>query len=505
MSKQKPHKHFTIKNYWVWIILAVILFFGLAARFFDFDDPPLDFHPTRQLHSMVIARGMYYEKLDGATPEKRALAIQQWKGEGQIEPPVMERLSSWGYQLVGRDDLRIPRLLSIFFWTMGGIGLFFMSRDLAGAKGAIVGLTYFMLLPFALSASRSFQPEPLMTAAIIFSWWSIIRWYKQKSWANAIIAGLLAGFAIYVKLPAIFFVAPPYAVLLFANQNFKDVIKNPQVYTIVALSALPGLIYQINGLYIAGFLKSQMSFRVFPDLLKSSSHYLRWMNIINSTLKVEFFLLGVFGSLLIKDKTYRVMLLSIFLGYFLYGTVFAYHIESHNYYQLPIIPAVAVGLAICVAVLVENLEGKEIFKWLVVIGLSLFWIALNFGNIWRNSIYSKSDLKTEPDFYVSLGEKLKGFTVISITPDYGYRLAYWGWKPSVNWMSTADFNMRELTGMEIDRRSFFLDALKGQNLFLITDFAEFGRQPEVREFLFENFSVFEEGEGFIIFDLRGNQ
>jgi len=189
-------------QYWVWLMLALVFFFGLVGRFYDFDDPPLDFHPTRQLHSMLIARGMYYENLVDAPEEQRALAVQQWKSEGQIEPPIMERLTAWGYRLVGTDDLRVPRFLSIFFWTAGGIGLFLLLSDVVGAKGAVIGLAYYMVLPFPLYASRSFQPEPLMTAAIIFSWWAIERWAKQNTWVNAVVAGLLSGLVIYVKLPA---------------------------------------------------------------------------------------------------------------------------------------------------------------------------------------------------------------------------------------------------------------------------------------------------------------
>ncbi len=195
-------------QYWVWLMLALVFFLGLVGRFYDFSDAPLDFHPSRQLHSMLIARGMYYEKLSDVPVEDKALAVNQWKSEGQIEPPIMERFSAWGYRLVGLDDLRIPRFLSIFFWTLGGVGLFLVSRDLVGSKGAVVGLAYYMLLPYTLYASRSFQPEPLMTAAIIWSWWGMVRWVKHKNWVNAVIAGLLIGFAIYVKLPAVFFILP---------------------------------------------------------------------------------------------------------------------------------------------------------------------------------------------------------------------------------------------------------------------------------------------------------
>ena len=44
------------------LILWVVLLFGvgIAIRFYDLTDLPLDFNSTRQLHSAVVARGFYY-------------------------------------------------------------------------------------------------------------------------------------------------------------------------------------------------------------------------------------------------------------------------------------------------------------------------------------------------------------------------------------------------------------------------------------------------------------
>ena len=50
------------------LILAALLLSGLALRFYDLTDQPIDFHPTRQLRGAIIARGMYYEMLPSADP-----------------------------------------------------------------------------------------------------------------------------------------------------------------------------------------------------------------------------------------------------------------------------------------------------------------------------------------------------------------------------------------------------------------------------------------------------
>ena len=47
-------------NIFRWGAVLLILAAGLALRLFDLTDQPLDFHPTRQLRSAIIERGMYY-------------------------------------------------------------------------------------------------------------------------------------------------------------------------------------------------------------------------------------------------------------------------------------------------------------------------------------------------------------------------------------------------------------------------------------------------------------
>jgi hypothetical protein len=505
LNKKTPRitlKFFTDHHYWVWLMLGLVFFFGLVGRFYDFADPPLDFHASRQLHSMLIARGMYYENLEDAPADHKALAVTQWKSEGQIEPPIMERLSSWGYKLMGEDDLRIPRFLSIFFWTLGAVGLLLLLKDVVGMKGAVIGLAYYMVLPYMVYASRSFQPEPLMTAAIIWAWWGMARWWRKKNWLNAVIAGGLAGFAIYVKLPALFFVLPALVGLILTDRKRKNLIFNPQVISIAILAILPAAVYHIYGLFISGFLQSQTSLRLFPDLLMDPFHYLKWKDLIDRTLGIEFFLFGIAGILLIKEKPIRGMLFFVFIGYFLYGSVFAYHIVTHNYYQIPLTPAVAIGLAALAGGLIEKIRGNKAFALAVIGGLMFFWMAYNFWD--ARMTLKHSNYADEPQFYAELGSQLKDYSVVSITPNYGYRLSYWGWKQTINWQSVGDFTLRELAGQDLDQKALFLKAIENRDLFLVTDFEEFNRQPEVKDFLMETFPIFDEGKDFLIFDLRGN-
>jgi len=354
-------------------------------------------------------------------------------------------------------------------------------------------------------ASRSFQPEPLMTSAIIWSYWGIEKWAKKATLKNAILAGLLTGFAIFVKLPAIFFVAPVILGAVFVGRKFKSIITSPQICVMGLLSILPILIYHLYGLFIAGFLRQQTSYRFFPNLWFDPYTYLRWKINIEKVLNFELFLIGLFGTLLLKDKKTRVMFFGVFLGYFIYGLFFSYHIMSHNYYQIPLVPGVAIGLASVGHILIKSIKGKwrKVFSLVVLAGLLIFWMGSNLYT--AKETLESADFRQVPDTYESLGEKLRDYSVISMTPDYGYRLVYWGWKSTKNWLSQGDFILRELAGQEIDQKALFENEIQTADLFLVTNFSEFNRQSMVKKILTENYPVFEENEKFIIFDLRNSK
>ena len=64
--------------------LILVFIAAFWVRIIDLDDPPLDFNPTRQLRSAIIARGLYYRSAPDVDLEKRTLAINHWSGMEQI-------------------------------------------------------------------------------------------------------------------------------------------------------------------------------------------------------------------------------------------------------------------------------------------------------------------------------------------------------------------------------------------------------------------------------------
>src|SRR5437867_13173086 len=86
--------------------LLILVFLFIAAfgiRLYHINEPPLNFHATRQYRSLIITRG-YYVDSSTSMPEreKHAARFSQQK-QGILEPPIMEYLVSVGYRMLGGE------------------------------------------------------------------------------------------------------------------------------------------------------------------------------------------------------------------------------------------------------------------------------------------------------------------------------------------------------------------------------------------------------------------
>ena len=94
--------------------------------------------------------------------------------------------------------------------------------------------------------------------------------------------------------------------------------------------------------------------------------------------------------------------------------------------------------------------------------------------------------------------------MVALTPDYGSPLAYWGWQNAIIWPSTGDEEYRQARGGQIDFEELFSKLTRGNTYFLVTDFDELGRQPDLEQRL-SQFALFARGNGYVIYDLEAPQ
>jgi hypothetical protein len=487
----------------LWILLLFVFAVGIGVRVFDLTDPPLDFNPTRQLHSALIARGMYYQNLASAPDWQRVMAVNQWKGEGLIEPQILERLTAWTYALAGGAYLWIPRLYSIFFWILGGVFLYLLGKDLTNEDGGLLAVTFYLILPYAVIASRSFQPDPLMVSAIIIGLWAQVRWYRNPTWKWTIAAGLLSGLAIYTKSVAVFFIAGSIAGLVIGGIGILKALRDPKVWVLGILTILPYAGYYYYTMYVLHTLEDQFALRFFSQMWTDPVFYLRWIGMIKRVTGFGTFLIALIGTFLFPKRSARAMFLGLWGGYFLLGLVLDYNMSTHDYYHLPMIPIAALCLGALGSAALQHIHwpGRT---WLVSAGMVGILALGVVSNGWDEVVTLKRDSYAhEPAYWLKLGDELRNKgSVVALTHDYGYRIGYWGWEPVENLMTSGDFNVRIMAGATFDERALFAQVTKGKDFFLVTLLGELDHQPVVKDILYNHYTMIDQGDGYVLFDLH---
>jgi len=501
---------------------TLVLIFGaaLAIRLYDLTDLPLDFHPTRQLLSAIKARGLYYEtEPDGISTWKLETAIHQAKLKSDVEPVVFERLVAFTYRFTG-EQLWIARIYSSLFWIIGGIFLFLLMNKLVSFEGTVFSTAYYLFFPYAIIASRSFQPDPLMVMLILAFWWMFWRWMTIASpshakrslsedeaelgtWGWALLAGLLGGFAIFIKFSAVFFVIGGALGLALSQFSLRDLLRNVQVWVMVLLGVLPALAYLVYGIFIAGFFGQQFSGRFIPMLLSNPLNYLQWETKASLAAGGIFIMLGLLGFFLTGDRRIRIFLYGLWGAYLLYGLFFDYHTPTHDYYHLPFIPIVAVSLAPLGEWFFARLTEATVQRWtrraayvILVYGLlSVVWDV-------RNQMKTV-DYRPDAAVWAEIGGQFdEDARIVALTQDYGSRLQYWGWRTAAVWPYVGDVNYVDTRGGKFSFEKLFNAYSSKRDFFLVTDFNEFERQSELKERLFASYPIYVQGNDFLIFNLQ---
>lgn len=474
----------------------ILLALGGVLRLLDITDPPLDFQPSRQLRNSLVARDIYYSLLPTATDEEKTLTKQFASSVGQYEPPIIESIVAVSYFIAGGETIVVARIWETFFWLLAGVALFDLMRRASSPWAALIGLAYYLILPFSVQASRSFQPDPLMTSAFVLGVYFLYRWSEEQAWKWAIWAGVFLGLATLVKIVIAFFVGGAAVALVLFTLG-RDFWKSKQVWAMALIMILPALLYYV-------FLHHGRSTEYFfawtvtlIQLITSADFYTKWLAFIGSLFGLTVIFLSVAGALIAMPRM-RWLLISLWIGYLLYGLTLPFQMYTHSYYHIQLIPIIALGLAVVANPLVgsvTSLGGVRSASFVALI-VAVFgyqaWIA--------RSVLVAENFRHEPAVWKNIGAQIPtdGET-IALTQDYGFRVMLWGWKPVELWPLVT--GLSEIKKGEKDFSAEFADLTKDKAYFLVTAFGQLDKQPGLKKIL-DTLPVLSIGDGYVLYDLR---
>ncbi len=504
MNSSKKLRSFTLillsnHGLFSWLIVVVMLLAGLGIRLFDLTDPPMDFHPTRQLRGAIIARSIYYNILPDADPQKRELATSYAALTGQYEPPILEILVAYTYRLMGSESFWVARIYSSLFWLVGGVFLFMLGRRMTSTGGGLVALGYYLFLPFAAQASRSFQPDPAMVMWLVIFAFALYRWGEMHTWKWAVLCGVMGGMAILTKPVAVYLVATTSVVMALYSVGFVQSLRRLQVWVMAILMALPSFAYYLLlGRGNAADYISNWTIAL-SHLITEPAFYVRWLSFVQNWMGFSVILLAFVGMIIASPRN-KALLSGLWVGYFIYGLTLPYQMVTHNYYHLQLVPILALSLTSVGQTLTERFSGQSIPWKVLLAGVTLIsmvfpcWVAI--------TTLKAEDFRSQPAYWQEIGALLPvDGKIIALTQDYGYRLMYYGWRKVSLWQTSSEQNLAELRNREKDFSASFSNHIEGKDYFLVTAMGQFKTQTTLQKTLYDNYPLIAEGDGYLLFDL----
>jgi len=465
-----------------------------------------------------------------------------------LEPRIMEHLAVTGYRITGGEKLWIPRVLSSIFWIVGGIFLFLTARKITSVNAALFSTMFYLFLPYSISASRSFQPDPLMIMLSMISLFTIVWNYDSPSKSRLITASGISAVAIFVKPYCIFLIFGLAMSLFIKRHGVRKAIFNSDFLVFSFISILPTFVYYGYTSLIQRDAQAHIQASFLPYLLLRPYFWKDWFVIIGRVIGYTAFA-GALTGLIISTGFLRTVLAGLWIGYVVFGMVFSFHIHTHDYYQLQFIPVIALSL-IPVAAMIVNKFSSLFFSRKHIVFLSIAVILLiaatgyfvRSGNLRDYKDYIKpvgAIIGVNPDFYKfitadfekevmaarEIGEIVGHSTnTVFLTSDFGRSLSYHGEISGLPWPISISMRDRKEMGTPIpDKKELFnprylmirtykSKLFKGKQIyeeyirftpdyFIITDFKEFDIQPDLKEFLYNNFPVKAKSDSYLIFDM----
>jgi hypothetical protein len=421
----------------------------------------------------------------------------------------MQSLVAAGYVLAKREHMLVPRVLGTVCWLIAGYLLFLVGKRLSPPAAALIAVGYFLLVPFGVVASQSFQPNPLMMAWLVAALHQILRSTAGTGRNATLWAGVTAGIAVLIKPVCVFSIAFLYVAVVLYQTGLRGLLRSPRPWVVGFLTALPSAIWYLPRLFGEGRLGGQAEQSFRPELFATHEYWSGWLRNLVEVAPTPYVLgASLLGLALARRGLMRVVLWALWLGYLAYGLTFNYHISTHNYYQLPGYPVIALSLASLSDRLLGLPRGRVRLGMRLVVGLAVVALAGLFWDETRASIWPQSHTvpDADPRGYVEIGELVQHSPkVVFVTPNsYGgpleFRAELSGWY----WPSTADFRRaRRRKRPPFDWQGRFNELLQqGAEYFVSTPADELTQQRAIGELLRSRYKLISSSDKYLVYDLR---
>ena len=452
----------------------------------------------------LAARAIYFRLSPSDVPEWRRMVVDDYMAHATRPAPlVVESIAAVAFVATGRESVWTARVLSVIYWVTGGIFVIAAARRLTTPTGGLLAGLVFLFLPWALTQSRSFQPDAFAVLCLCGSLLAILRFDSDATTRRLIVAALATGLAVFVRFMTGFFLVPVFVALGMRRHGVVRVLARRETLAYIATAIAPTALYYLYGLATDPLLTRRAQAVLVPSLYLQPGFWASWGAMIGTTVTWPVFLGALATVWWTPRGAPRVALLAMWLGYVAYGLVFNFHIATHPYYQTLGVPMLALSLA----PLGRPLDRAS--PMVRGLALAALMAALLFAAV-RGSALSDPDHRGQIEEYRRIGGVTRHtLRAVMLTECWTMPLRYYGEVSGRYWPTQAEIDVYRPLGEhgipDVDparRLASLARDMGAADYFVITDLAEFDRQPALQRLLNERYRLLMKSARSAVYDLR---
>jgi len=372
----------------IWILL-LILIGALGVRFYHFNWPLADWHSWRQSDTSAVSRNFVKFGYDILFPRFDDLSngvslLDNPKGYRFVEFPIYNILQASFFETFGRFTIEEwGRLVSIISSLIAAIFLYLLVKKHVSTRAGLIAAFFFAFVPYNIYYGRAILPDSLMVMAFLGGLYFFDIFLDAKTVVKKFVYYFLAIFLVTISLlikPFVVFFFLAFLYLVFMKYGLRGFIK-PEIWVFFLVVTIP-------------FFLWRMWMQNFPEGIPRNDWLYNWNSIRFKGAfywwifaeRISRMILGFWGlpfvimGLLFKHGNKEKLLFVFFIvSSLFYVHVFATGSVQHDYYQILIIPTLAIFFAKGVdKTLKASREYFNLWTTRIVIGVSVIFM-LMFG------------------------------------------------------------------------------------------------------------------------------
>jgi len=361
-------------------LIPVILLLAFFVRMYKIATPLADWHSWRQSDTAAVSRIYVDEGINLLFPKYYDISRIQTgifnpEGLRMVEFPFYNVIHAVLASNFSIFSLEIwGRLISIVFAILSTYLLYLLGNRFLGKWGGTLSAFFYAFMPYNIYFTRVILPEPMALFFALFGSWLFVKHLDQESNKFLYLSGIMFAISMLIKPFTFFYLVP--LVFLVIQKHKKDLFEAKVLIPLLVFANIALAPFFLWRIWINEFPRGipYFNWAFNGDDIRFRPAFWRW--IFGERLGKLF--LGYWGLVLFSFGILRkskgsFYIRSLLLGLFFYVAIFATASVRHDYYQIFVIPGIALTLASGTKELLSFKYNKFFAS-----GLVLFSVAMMF-------------------------------------------------------------------------------------------------------------------------------